>query len=372
MFMTTYLAYSAQRSFVFTNYTWNKDGSAYSTFDNGRKIPSQIPLSALITGPMVGGPMPIGSNAPRFVKKEWFDKVCPKAERTIIRTEDVTNGLSDASGQETLEAWVKKLDSLPDRCIEIAEDSIQVFSIWLFGSPRILDIFPGLSKSPIMANFGWSSLITSIYANNRQLFEPNTEQRVLSWFGSASSAANVDQKAMIPGLLVLHIRRGDFEGHCRNLAVWNSGFNGFNSFPELPDHFTPAPWHEWSETRPEHYDLFLPHCFPSIDEIVEKVQHIRKTSAGKGLRNVFIMTNGATEWVAELKQAMRLAAPWEKIASSRDMELTWEQKFVAQAADMLIGQKAQVFVGNGFSSLTSNIVMLRMAHGFAPESTRLW
>jgi hypothetical protein len=222
----------------------------------------------------------------------------------------------------------------------------------LFGSTRILDIFTGLSKSPIMANFEWSPLIASIYANNRHLFEPTSGRGALSWLGGAS----VDQKAMIPGLLVLHIRRGDFEEHCRNLATWNSDFNGFNSFPELPDHFTPPPWHDWEDTTDEHYAWYMPHCFPNIEQIVDKVQEIRKTQSAAGLRNVFIMTNGAREWVAELKDALKKAAPWEKIASSRDIQLTWEQKFVAQAADMLIGQKAQVFVGNGVSTLVLRIL----------------
>ncbi|KAJ7140126.1 hypothetical protein C8R46DRAFT_1135889 [Mycena filopes] len=40
------------------------------------------------------------------------------------------------------------------------------------------------------------------------------------------------------------------------------------------------------------------------------------------------------------------------------------------AVDMRIGEGAEVFVWNGFSSLTSNIVMLRLARGLEPETTR--
>lgn len=35
--------------FVFSNYTWNPDGSKYSDY-NGKKIPSLVPFSALIAG----------------------------------------------------------------------------------------------------------------------------------------------------------------------------------------------------------------------------------------------------------------------------------------------------------------------------------
>ncbi|KAJ7160233.1 hypothetical protein C8R46DRAFT_1107418 [Mycena filopes] len=40
------------------------------------------------------------------------------------------------------------------------------------------------------------------------------------------------------------------------------------------------------------------------------------------------------------------------------------------AVDMRMGEGAEVFVWNGFSSLTSNIVMLRLARGLDPETTR--
>ncbi|KAF9061211.1 hypothetical protein BDP27DRAFT_1338537 [Rhodocollybia butyracea] len=37
----------------------------------------------------------------------------------------------------------------------------------------------------------------------------------------------------IPGLLVLHIRRGDFAQHCINLVEWGAEFNAFNSFEDI-------------------------------------------------------------------------------------------------------------------------------------------
>ncbi|OBZ68587.1 hypothetical protein A0H81_11554 [Grifola frondosa] len=40
--------------FVFDNYTWNPDGPDYSDW-NGHTIPSRIPLTALLQGPIAGG-----------------------------------------------------------------------------------------------------------------------------------------------------------------------------------------------------------------------------------------------------------------------------------------------------------------------------
>ena len=76
----------------------------------------------------------------------------------------------------------------------------------------------------------------------------------------------------------------------------------------------------------------------------------RRAEADAGrprLDRVFVMTNGAPEWVALLKQALAATGHYKHVASSRDLVLSWEQKYVAQAVDMLVGQRAQVFIGNG-------------------------
>ncbi|KAJ3530634.1 hypothetical protein NM688_g7680 [Phlebia brevispora] len=92
-------------------------------------------------------------------------------------------------------------------------------------------------------------------------------------------------------------------------------------------------------------------CYPTIEQIVEKVDEVRRSGAGKGLKDVYIMTNGKREWVDELKDALFAMGGWEKIASSRDLVITKEQKEVAQAVDMMIGERAQVIIGNGVSAL---------------------
>ena len=217
----------------------------------------------------------------------------------------------------------------------------------IFGSERVLDIFPGFVKSPIMAGFRWSPPIESAFENNRPLISP------LTFFDKHLSNLPFFRPTirypMISGLLVLHIRRGDFSEHCAHLARWSSTFNGFNSFPELPDQFEPPPGAGWGENTPENMALYMQRCFPSIEQIAAKVAAVRETQAGRGLRNVYIMTNGAKEWVEELKAALFALGGFEHVTGSRDVKLSWEQKYVAQAVDMLIGQRAQVLIGNGVS-----------------------
>ncbi|KAJ8472331.1 hypothetical protein ONZ51_g8588 [Trametes cubensis] len=366
--LNAHLAYMSNRALVFNNYTWNRNGSDYSDF-NGHLIPSRIPLAALIRGPAAGGPFPPGDPAPRAVVKEYFDQVCPPSERHVMMSDEVTNAWEEnIHAGMVLDAWVEKLKHLP-RCVEINEASAQIFSIWIFGSKRALGIWQSLKNSPILTEFRWSQLIEDAFTANRHLFSPTSW---LSWLTSLVYTPSAYPYDVIPGLLVLHVRRGDFEGHCLHFARWSSQWNGFNQFPELPDQFVPPPSAGWGEATEEGKKIYLRHCFPDIDQMVERVQEIRNTPAGQGLKNIYIMTNGKKPWVQALKDALSKTGGWQRIVSSRDLTLNWEQQYVAQSVDMLIGERAQVLIGNGFSSLTSNIVMMRMARDLPPDTNRFW
>lgn len=78
-------------------------------------------------------------------------------------------------------------------------------------------------------------------------------------------------------------------------------------------------------------------CYPTLQDIVQRLGEIQASESGKGLKNIYIVTNGQREWVAELKEAFLEAGHWDNIASSRDLELNDEQQYVALAANMLIG-----------------------------------
>jgi hypothetical protein len=195
----------------------------------------------------------------------------------------------------------------------------------------------------MVTEFRWSPLVLDVFKTNQHLFAPD----------GIPPPSMGNAYPVIPGLLALHIRRGDFENHCRNLAEWGSSWTGFNQLPQLIDHFSPPVRPPSGETTQEIYDAYTKSCYPSIEQIAQKVSEIRKTKAGRGLKNVFIMTNGKVPWIQELKDALNKVHKWNIITSSRDATLSWEQKYIAQAPDMLIGQRSQVFVGNGVGFLSS-------------------
>ncbi|KAJ3815175.1 hypothetical protein EV368DRAFT_43923 [Lentinula lateritia] len=420
MILNTHLAYLSGRSFVFDNYTWDRSPSEYSTF-NGKTILSRVPVSTMLAGPMIGGSFdpsyfvdplftidPSSQSHPRAVSSEFYERVCA-GKKKIVDSAVVRDAVANWDGKANLEAWVKHLKSLPNRCVEIDVKSEHIFNIWMFGSPKILTLWPSLSQSPILRQFTHSPLILGAFERHRHLFgESRTPLSSISNSPSNSSLPLIDLDQLpqlyphspatpninntIPGLVVLHIRRGDFEQHCINLVEWGAAFNGFNSFEDIweQDGFDSAaagagtPKYDTAKTN------YLERCFPEIGQIVRRVRQVREAASLASLKSdtqsaplthLYVMTNGRPPFLAELRAALELDAiannpldlpPWESIYTSRDLELGWEEAYVSQALDMYVAQRAEVFVGNGFSSLTSNILMLRKANGVDSIKTRLW
>jgi len=153
-------------------------------------------------------------------------------------------------------------------------------------------------------------------------------------------------------------------------------------------------------------------CWPEIDAIVARLKEIRRLHPG--LERVFVLTNGKKDWVEKLKHALTVGPgdasededdkeagwkdkpipipikipggirvqpvppptsetrPWIEVLTSKDLSLLWTEREVDQAVDMEIARRAEVFLGNGFSSLTSNILMLRLSDGTPIENNRFW
>lgn len=233
---------------------------------------------------------------------------------------------------------------------------------------NLASIWSNLISTPLLTYFAWSPLIELAFDVNRDLFLPPSSLASTPYLSSlpyntsdpTASTTNAWRYPLIPGLMAIHVRQGDYSSHCNTLASIGDPFISVNSFPSLPDQLVPpgnAASHgklsvEWTGS-PEQIDYHHRRCFPSIPEIVAKVLEVRAAPAGNGVRRIHIMTNGKPPYIAELKSALKEAAEWDSVSSSRDLVLNWEQKFVSQAVDVLVAQRAQVIIGNGVSLSTS-------------------
>ena len=210
-------------------------------------------------------------------------------------------------------------------------------------------VYPALSSSPIFQEFSWSPLILSALTANAKLITP--------LFDTSPSAL----PDTVPDMIALHIRRGDYFDHCQNLGKWSSPFMGWNIVPGLANSFEPPPGGGWGENTPENMEIYMRHCLPSVEDVINRVKEAKSSwedrdalSVGvaeeeRRLKRVYVATNGKREWVKELEEALKKEGEWEVVVSSRDIKLTDEQLYVAQAVDMAIAQRAAVFIGNGVS-----------------------
>lgn len=73
-----------------------------------------------------------------------------------------------------------------------------------FGNPKMLDLWPILSKSPHLTAFEWSPLVNAALETNYESLSPQFHDDT--------------PRTQTPDMMAVHIRRGDYETHCRNLA----------------------------------------------------------------------------------------------------------------------------------------------------------
>ncbi|KAF8506206.1 hypothetical protein JB92DRAFT_735256 [Gautieria morchelliformis] len=90
---------------------------------------------------------------------------------------------------------------------------------------------------------------------------------------------------------------------------------------------------------------------------------LRAEHEGRFIRDTQGKEGGSfSKWVDELDAAGE--ARWRNRRQG--------ERVVGLAVDMVIAARAEVFIGNGWSSYTANINLLRMAHGALRASIRFW
>ncbi|KAJ8087492.1 hypothetical protein PM082_006323 [Marasmius tenuissimus] len=352
----SFLAHKSGRAFVFEDYTWSHLPYPY-TIDEFKLRPARLPINAIVSGASSGGVLSTSRSASqRSVSLEFFHGICPPGDRVVISTADAPREAAVSSGVEIIDWWLKRLhDVEEEQCVVIQSAKRQVFTWIYFGSSLPLSILPSLISSPTITHFLWSPLVMSAVARNFALLQPSDAGSLLD--------AGIGTLSTLEGLVAVHLRRGDFPVHCDYLRTQRETFSAFNKHEKLPDRFDLPPLPD-SDASIKYYQE---HCFPDIEQIVAKLNQVRQDNPS--LRRVFLLSNGSRWWLYRLSNKLRDDG-WADIMNTNDLYLDSAQKQVSVAVDMVIAEKAEVFVGNGFSSLSSNVILLRIAKGMKPESNR--
>lgn len=145
--------------------------------------------------------------------------------------------MSTDEGKDIVEKWIAYLKKLDHPCVNILwgtpriidyELSFLVFPkltlhvcprdrivnrpffippfVSLVGSDRLESIWANYSKSPVLTQFDWSPVVHSGVNRNLHLLAPS-RSRIRGMTRQQSTS-----DAFIPGLVSMHVRRGDYEG----------------------------------------------------------------------------------------------------------------------------------------------------------------
>ncbi|KAK7044288.1 SH3 and PX-domain-containing 3 [Favolaschia claudopus] len=395
--LNTHLAYLSQRAYVFSDHIPGDHAPFPDKLSTGARHQLHIPLNAFIAGPTAGGPLSTdGSDrlARRAVSEEWWDIVCPPSQRVVVSFHQTMweLGLDEWSeAHDTMVLWARKLGDIKAPCI-----SVEGGSPWNMNYPNLISLWPSYSTSPALTAFAWSPLITAALFRNFRILSPNPLPPSVfpvttKPYRFQSFSPYRPSTPPIYGLLGLHIRRGDFEHHCSGLAdigleynAWNQlGSPGITTRPTRYNS-TLSPGFTWP-ILPDHLDVpggqsrksaIFTHCWPTTESMRSRIKSIRDEAAsGKSfppqiLSRIYLATDGSAEWVESMTELLR-ADGWE-VSSSLDMDLSFEEYAVSQAVDMAVLTAAESFIGAGFSSLTSNVVQIRLAAGRQPGTIHFW
>ncbi|KAF8684015.1 hypothetical protein RHS04_01439 [Rhizoctonia solani] len=369
--LNTILAYESNRAPVFSPFeAWAHPPRDDKTPAGLRQV-LKIPFNALLSGPPAGASWGPGDHHPRAISDKWWHVACPLPKRTVINADEVMKEIGkELDGVAMMNRWTTLLKDNPEQCIEIV--GTQVFDFYLIGSTRVLSLWDMFSKHPAIQRLEDSEIVKEAVAKNMPKLQA---VEGFSWRPHIPGATSV-----IAGLVGIHIRRGDYlgdegkdNGHCLHLSQWGSTFTGWNQLPELLDQFNPPPRgdYEWGTSSPEVAEYYLRRCLPTPAQVASYLRAVR--SDNHQLSRVFIATNAEKRYLSELRVVLA-ADGWAEnaIVTSSDLELNWQAASVAMTVDMSILSRAEVFVGNGFSSMSSNIVMQRLTTGMPLDSVRLW
>jgi len=266
--------------------------------------------------------------------------------------------------------------------------------IRVFGD-RVLSIWHELSKSPFFTHWDWSPLIHmeveragfSVPSDTASARLRRTLPSTHPWASLNSSSVEPSSPTTpftIPGLLAVHVRRGDYAEHCKFLAwvkVEYGYWSAFGTYGVSQPTFPPGVPHH--EIRPDHIDPTFPklndtlydppfarrfprnpdgsvdpttltleeliqyHCYQDLDATRNRLYAVREWQRAKGreLKDVFILTNASEKWIWALEELLKDDG-WG-IKTSRDLTLSQDGQAVNQGVDMAIANWAEVFLGNG-------------------------
>jgi len=235
----------------------------------------------------------------------------------------------------------------------ISSQCLNYFCSFL-ASPGTHTIWPTFQK--YLSNyFKWSDNVLNIV--NRTQMELNLRP------------ASVPSTERGDAYMAIHLRRGDFEEHCKYLGESQQGFTTWATLPILQPAILPPKLDTHNATT------VMDHCYPSLYRILDSITEQARDRPH--LRTLHVLHDGAWDHPTVYLQYYKLAealknpewarragwqgGPMHRVTHSADVPIQWGERDWSVCVDVELGRRAEAFIGNGYSSLTTQIVALRMS-----------
>lgn len=129
----------------------------------------------------------------------------------------------------------------------------------------------------------------------------------------------------------------------------------------------------------------MDHCYSSLHRVVEAIDFQLKTRPH--IKGLYVLHDGAWDHLPvyhqlyKLSRAMKnadraakagLKAPLQFVTHSGQLPVYRGERDWKVAVDVELARNAEVFIGNGYSSLSSQIIALRLADGGRVEDIGLF
>lgn len=314
------LALVTSRTYIYQPFVWRPRGEK-----------SYVPLSAFLSGV-----------TKESLSSAVFDDACPANKTRHVRLR-VTHQVQWDYAKEAL--------SGDEPCIVVDD---WIFNWGFLASPSLQHVWPEFQKYLSM-NFGWTQSIIDIVERTQKKL--NLRSKTYNPTGDSYMA--------------LHVRRGDFENHCKILSRSHVGFTTWATLPLLQSSVLAPPLDTTNETS------ILEHCYPSLRRILDAVSYQAKRHPN--LRTLHVLHDGAwdhplvyldyyklVEALTNARWATRqgwTGGPMRRVTHSAMVPIHRGEGDWRVAVDVELAKRAEAFVGIGYSSLSSQVMALRLGAG---------
>ncbi|PFH52089.1 hypothetical protein AMATHDRAFT_141135 [Amanita thiersii Skay4041] len=313
-----HLALLTSRIYVYQPLVWRPRGEN-----------SLVPLTAFLLGPTKNS-----------ITSVLFNEACygHPIKHVKLRTEHMVR-------------WDHAKQTLSDdaKCIQVDD---WIFDWSFLASPGLHHIWPSF-QSYLANHFEWSEPILAIV------------ERSQTALNLRSKGFNKDGDAY----MALHLRRGDFEEHCKYLAEDHMGFTTWGTLPILRSSIFPPTIDVSNATS------VTEHCYPSLRRILAAVSNQAKMRPH--LRTLHVLHDGAwdhplvylhfyklvealTSPVWAQRQGWPDGQPMKRVTHSAMVPISRGEGDWKVAVDVELARRAEAFIGNGYSSLSTQVVALRL------------